>query len=614
MAYNPGVAFFIPFHDVDPSTQNQCIFFTQKGARCKWYCNDKDNRRAIFLRDSFLKAPTGLIDIEIITEYVQCNCCARAKHRDRIEDVELLIPLAQRWFEEIRLKRSKLLYNEADLSCVQQGKQYNHAFKTSGTSSTQVKVANISISDNSSCARLFIPASSRTFEGLPISGTLHNLSKVPLTSPKVLAAPFHSFQTSPRYELRNRHMSGSEDTPQISPSCPPPKSRSEFRPHISDPSPDDCVYRKMLDPLEDRDFESGRLYIFDRVSSPGHVKIGWTAKSVTDRLRSWSNCGYEPNLLFSTDLIPNAMRAETLTHYELIKEWRRERMCKAAWCGKSHQEWFEMSGERAKQVVSDWANFMEIARPYDKGGFLKPEWREVIKKLHHKLGLVTAERLLGLCKATLNNQGTALEKSVDLSYTSKIKEEMHLLRPVPMLLRSFKEEKVCDDRSSMQRPGLSKNTTLVKIGRLSRHSTEDQLVKSRTSPIVEMVPIKKEPTPEEIPLPLSPTSEPPRPHIIASSPQCTEDFSGAGARQPSTKDTINEYNSKVINAAPLHNLNTDSCVLSSAQNATVSTNSTPAQITEPITPINTHVDALSSPPNILMSEIPHYSAQNTSSD
>jgi hypothetical protein len=100
---------------------------------------------------------------------------------------------------------------------------------------------------------------------------------------------------------------------------------------------------------------------------------------VEDRLEDWKEkCKYVPNLLFRVDFVPNAQRAETLTHYELIKEWRRERMCRAESCRKSHMEWFEISIERAKQVLGDWARFMKRAEPYDRDGQLNEEWREVV--------------------------------------------------------------------------------------------------------------------------------------------------------------------------------------------------------------------------------------------
>ena len=155
----------------------------------------------------------------------------------------------------------------------------------------------------------------------------------------------------PRYDLRggDADVFTTSSSSQLSVTYKTPLS--EFRPHIVNPLPDDLVARKILEPLVDRDFEKGSLYIFKRESSPGYVKIGWTSRSIQGRLDDWAKCGYTPNLLFSVVSVVNAQRVETLTHFELIKEWRRERRCKAPHCLKSHQEWFQVSIKRASAIL-----------------------------------------------------------------------------------------------------------------------------------------------------------------------------------------------------------------------------------------------------------------------
>lgn len=105
-AYNSGVSWFIPFHELDPSKQSQCIFFTQKGTRCRWPCQESDNKRAIELHQTIITRPSESVNLDLLLEYILCNCCRsnRARHRDRIEDVGLLVPLAQRWQYEIQTK------------------------------------------------------------------------------------------------------------------------------------------------------------------------------------------------------------------------------------------------------------------------------------------------------------------------------------------------------------------------------------------------------------------------------------------------------------------------------------------------------------------------------
>jgi len=148
----------------------------------------------------------------------------------------------------------------------------------------------------------------------------------------------------------------------------------------------------MTDKLVNQDIETSSPYIFDSDSSLDHVKIGWTRQSAQGRLAGWSECGYTPNLLFTVDLVPHAQRAETLVHYELIKERRWGRNCQA--CQRSHIEWFEVSIKRAREVVGDWAKFMKLAEPYDLEGFLKDQWHDFVTETDKRREPVTVKRLL----------------------------------------------------------------------------------------------------------------------------------------------------------------------------------------------------------------------------
>lgn len=58
------------------------------------------------------------------------------------------------------------------------------------------------------------------------------------------------------------------------------------------------------DKLKGQDFETNSLYISNRASSGGHVKIGWTVKSVQEHLNGRSRCEYIRNLVFSERNIP----------------------------------------------------------------------------------------------------------------------------------------------------------------------------------------------------------------------------------------------------------------------------------------------------------------------
>jgi hypothetical protein len=197
---------------------------------------------------------------------------------------------------------------------------------------------------------------------------------------------------------------------------------AEFHPHINEPTSEDTVAWRLCEDLNERypkhDFRTGSVYIYSRKSSPGFVKIGWTSRSVDDRLATWSECGYTPMELFRVTGVPYAQRVETLTHYELIKEWRREQPCKGCWIKKHeqvrHQEWFEVSQEKAIQVVSTWAELFKKSNPYERNGSLKTEWRNIVDAMKVDGEVIASERLLEHYQATFAKE-TALTKKAAIT-------------------------------------------------------------------------------------------------------------------------------------------------------------------------------------------------------
>jgi hypothetical protein len=423
MAYNPGVSFFIPFHELDPSKQSRCIYFTQKRARCRWSCQESDNRQAIALHKTINATSSGAVSLDLLREYVLCNCCrsGNAQHRDRIEDIGLLIPLARRWQDEIRRHAADQSNHTTSVPAPEEHIFYPYAYTTPTPSHTTT------LYTPTAGPFYYQPNVPTSFSvnatpSEPVAGSSYYQYGSPRSSTTTEFA-FQAFRSQPRYDLRPREANISTYSTFTEPTSISQPPLSEFRPHVADPRHSDSVSRKILDPLEDRDFETGSLYIFNRASSPGHVKIGWTARSISHRLEDWSKCGYNPNLLFSVCCVPHAQRVETLTHHELIKEWRRERMCKAPWCRKSHKEWFEISEERAAQVLSDWADFMKRAEPYDSEGWLKSWWREVVEMMDGNGEVTTAKKLLERYEESLVEEATLVEELVDLGHAPKIEEE-----------------------------------------------------------------------------------------------------------------------------------------------------------------------------------------------
>jgi hypothetical protein len=205
---------------------------------------------------------------------------------------------------------------------------------------------------------------------------------------------------------------------------------AEFNPHINEPTSEETVAWKFCEELNDRDyrrdFKTGSVYIYSRESSPGYVKIGWTSKSVEDRLAKWSECGYTPVELFRATGVLYAQRVETLTHYELIKEWRRERRCDGCWMRKQeqirHQEWFEVSQERAVQVLSMWAELFKKADPYELSGSLKSKWKNVVDAMKVDGEAITSKRLLEHYEATVARDSALAKKAVTAKQVAAAKE------------------------------------------------------------------------------------------------------------------------------------------------------------------------------------------------
>ncbi|KAJ4373077.1 hypothetical protein N0V83_003368 [Neocucurbitaria cava] len=230
------------------------------------------------------------------------------------------------------------------------------------------------------------------------------------------------------YNLRSRQVEDAEIIAYYS-------NLSEFQTHVATPTYEHTVRYQICEPLGERDDETGWVYIYNRASTPGYVKIGWTARSVEARLIDWSKCGYTPNELFRAGGVPNAHRAETLTHYELMKEWRRERRCRVH-TGISHQEWFEVSQERAIQVLGDWAEFFRKAKPYGEDGWLKGGWRSVVDDMVKKGEDVTSKKLLERyeesVKPTVKDEATIIPEVVNVELmSSKGKEREVVPREAP---------------------------------------------------------------------------------------------------------------------------------------------------------------------------------------
>lgn len=328
------VSWFMQYHDIDKRSSGSalCIYFTRSGEPCKQICSKKDTAYGRKLRERVSSRSNEPVEVGVLEQYILYNCCMRGQHRRIMAEEGLLGPLTARWRDEIR--------------------RHRESFQPTTTA--------LRVQENSS-------TSLREIE------TLSSLR-------------------SSRYNLRSRNLS--TDPGYTRNEVLVNDQKSGFHPHKVRPGPTDSIFHKIQDRIKpDSQYaKPGWVYIFRRACSPGYVKIGWSSSSVQDRLNAWSKCGYTPVLLFNTEKIPHARRVETLAHYELLSEWRKEWHCIG--CDGNHEEWFEVEQARAMQVVQNWANWMKLADPYDCDGYLRPTWRAFIKDIEAEGQLVIAKTLL----------------------------------------------------------------------------------------------------------------------------------------------------------------------------------------------------------------------------
>ena len=465
MSIKLDVNSFINFYDFDPSAHNQCIFLTQRLKRCQWSC--RDNTQAIALHRHITESRCENIDHFI--NYVSYNCCkeGNAQHQDRVKNSYLLVPLAKRWKDEVLAKRRSATI-ETRIAVVAPTASAAPLCPNSPVSDTEANITSAT-STPSRYTATETPLT-RTSYSRSQSDSSHINDRIlskpdlsPTPAPGIPSSILDTTRCRPPYSdcQAEKNCSRDENSSAVPSSTVLERSLqgplSEFQPHIKEPSPNDTVSFKLNESLSDRDLKTGWVYIFSRNSSPGHVKIGWTAYSVESRLQNWATCGYTPIKLFSEGDIPHAQRVETLTHYELIKEWRRERRCKAKHCGKSHQEWFEVSQDRAKEVLGMWAKLFKNHSPYTPEGTLTLKWREAVDMLEARSGPVTSRKLLEHFETPVAKTAAFVQDLVDKNQIMCEKEHKVPREPKERERRSRKDRlhsrtTIRDDLEPMIKP------------------------------------------------------------------------------------------------------------------------------------------------------------------
>ena len=344
MAPIPEIEDFVSFADLD-LRRRRCIYhiFPAKGNPRRCYINvyDEDLTKAIELQKAILECVEQDVPLKQIQQYAVVNCC-RNHHQAKIEDSFLHKRLARRWQQELR---SRLI----------------------STVQVTVQLASPTISTVLETSKVIVPHSTPA------------VAERELEPVRAVDARPHTYHLRSTVQVERVE---SDDEDEVGPT---------FKPHTVWPL--QTVYDILKKPFETKDYATGSIYLFKRVTSPGFVKIGYTSGEVEDRVARWEeDCGHKLELVASFSNVPNVRRAETLVHFELFKEWRREVRCKRF--EKSHIEWFEIATAEAVVTAKNWADWMRDIQPYDSCGQLSQEWHGKIHKLHKTDNAITAKRLL----------------------------------------------------------------------------------------------------------------------------------------------------------------------------------------------------------------------------
>jgi len=331
----PSVEKFASFSQIDPAIPTKCIYYLPDlGRNCHLDPSTKDRGDANDLRRLILGSRGTEVSLEALQRYALLNCCRR-HHQARLEEFNIVEPLARRWQQEL----------------------------------IRTRVSSISLSSEDQL------------------GASQQPSPLPVTS----TPPQSKSSVTSRYNLRSRPTT---EAPVTTPLVAAHDSQSpNFRPHQT--SPTQTVSSVLLSPLKATDKSRGSLYLYTRESSPGFIKIGYTSRSVRTRLAEWQvQCGYIPQLAGTFSDVPNVKRAEKLVHFQLRKEWRREVQC--TYCHRQHTEWFEIGIDEAVRIAGQWAEWMRLAEPYDSEGMLDPFWRSHVERLAARGETITAATMLDI--------------------------------------------------------------------------------------------------------------------------------------------------------------------------------------------------------------------------
>ncbi len=375
--------------------QFTCIFPLAKVQvrRCRNPVNKNDRQSATALREHILNLDPFEDGLDVsLQQYVQLCCCVRY-HRTQISDIALLKHLCRRWKKELcsayttedesqpapgttrKIKptvkeesEGSKTYSDSDFKRCDDSQHPDRGLSAARTDTAKwacTQILQKQLVDTVSRIDKAIKDLKAVRDG--VQGQLADI-------PEDIG--FRKTSRKSRYASSSRTIETRSTTGSLPWSFTP-------RPLPSEKS----MLKALTDQVRDSGSKSGLIYLYTRKSDPGFIKVGYTTRSSTKRLREWEDsCNYKPILLVESERVPNVARAELLIKKELALggHWRRETYCKHnKLCYTEHKEWFEVSLETATEVVRRWTNWMRDAAPYDAFGQLEEFWELWFGVLSH---------------------------------------------------------------------------------------------------------------------------------------------------------------------------------------------------------------------------------------
>ncbi|KAI9867384.1 MAG: hypothetical protein M1813_008942 [Trichoglossum hirsutum] len=129
----------------------------------------------------------------------------------------------------------------------------------------------------------------------------------------------------------------------------------------------EAIQRMLTKDMVKSDFESGYIYVFESNDHPNHLKVGYTKKTVKERIDGWkTQCKCDPKEVYPRGLgvkIPHAHKVESLIKAEL-NHYQENQYCRNRNCGHEHREWFNVTPEQMEAVIEKWSSWIQ-QNPYE---------------------------------------------------------------------------------------------------------------------------------------------------------------------------------------------------------------------------------------------------------